>query len=323
MFFQPRALAPTWGARAAIVTVGLAAWLAYLSAGALGVGTSERDYLFSPADTPWAQTLLPALDIPFGVPWSSSVLAARGSMAIALGRRTALRDFAAAASALATVAFGVWLIGAGVAPFPVLITMFAMAASSTFWWRGVSWTPDALSPALALLAAWAGWRWLHAPHPFLAGTAVLTAALALAEDPAWLACLPGVVALLWGRLPSRAHRLGAIAVIAAAGACAMLPVLAKAAVARRMPWASLVRVEPPGAIALWIQSAVSGDGSSLGATTAALSREFTPLGALLVVIGVVVLWRVPRNRFAIASQSPQRSLDCSAGFGSCPDQVSR
>ncbi len=290
-----------WTARAAIAAVGLAAWLAYLSGGALGIGTSDRDYLFSPADSPWAQSMLPALDTPFAAPWTPSALAGRASMAIALGRRTALRDFAAATSALAIVAFGFWLSGAGVPRYSVLITMFAMGASSTSWWRGVHWTPDALSPALALLAAWAGWRWLHKPHPIMAGTAALSAALALAEDPAWLACLPGVVALVWSRLRSHAHRLGALAVIAAAGACAVLPVLARAAVARSLSWPSLVEVEPLGAIALWIQPAMGIHGSSPGATAGVLSTEFTPLGALLVMIGLVVLWRVPSGRRPLAA----------------------
>lgn len=298
MSFHRGAAAPTWAARAAFAAVGLAAWLAYLSGGALGIGTSERDYLFSPADTSWGQSVVPALDTPFAVPWSPSALASRGSIAIALGRRSALRDFAAASSALAVVAFGVWLTGAGVPRYPALITMLAMAAGSTFWWRGTSWTSDALSPALALVAAWAGWRWLRTPGPILAGLAVLAAALALVEDPAWVACVPAVMVFLWGQWSSRGQRIGVIAATAAAFACAMLSVIAKAAVAQRMPWAQLLGVEPPGALALWRHIQLGAGGSSTGA---AFSREFTPLGALLVMMGLIVLWGQPRGRGAIVA----------------------
>lgn len=245
--------------------------------------------------------MLAALDTPFTLPWSPSAVTGRGAIAIALGRRTALRDFAAASTALAIVAFGAWLLRAGLPRYAVLITMFAMAASSTFWWRGVSWTPDALAPALALLSAWAGWRWLQVPGPIAAGTALVAGALALAEDPAWLACVPAVMILVWSHVGPRTHRLLAVTAVAAAGACAILPILARAAVARRLPWASLLGVETPGAIALWAQSAVGNRGSSLGATATALSREFTPLGALLAVTGLAVLWRVPRHRGAIAA----------------------
>ena len=154
--------APRWASRAVIAAVGLAACLTYLSGAALGIGTSDRDHVFVPADPPSAQSLLPALDTPYVVAWSPSSLAGRGSIAIAKGRRTALRDFAAVASALAIVALGMWLSTAGVPWYPALFAMLAMGASATFWWRGIYWSADALSPALALTAAWAGWRWLQA-----------------------------------------------------------------------------------------------------------------------------------------------------------------
>lgn len=293
--------APRWTSPAVIAAVGLAAYLTYLSGAALGIGTSDRDHVFTPADPPWTQSSLAALDTPYQVAWSPSSLAGRGAIAIAKGRRTALRDFAAVTAALAIVAFGLWLRAAGVPLYSVLFAMLAMAASSTFWWRGIYWSADAVSPALALTAAWAGWRWLQSPRPVFAITAVIAAALALAEDPAWLACLPAVAVLVWSRVDKAVTRMGAIAVIGAAGAAAALPFLAAAVVARQMPWADIVGAEPPGALSLWSHRILGLHGSSLRGAATAMTREFTPLGGLLIVIGVAALWSVPRNRRALAA----------------------
>ena len=324
---------PRWASRAVIAAVGLALYLAYLSGAALGIGTADRDHVFSPADAPWAQSLLPALDTPYTVAWSPSSLAGRASIAIAKSRRTAVRDFAAIATALAIVAFGAWLNAAGVPLYAVLFAMLAMGASATFWWRGIYWMPDALSPALALTAAWAGWRWLSTfapnastsapgastfagdastfardatadkqpPRALMALVAVIALVLAIAEDPAWLACLPGVALLVWTRVPDRAGRLSAMAAIGVSAAGAMLPIVTRAAVAERTPWAQMVGAEPPRAMALWFQRILPVHGSSLQAALASGSREFTPLGALLIVIGIAVLWRVPRHRPALAA----------------------
>ncbi|MDO8677007.1 MAG: hypothetical protein Q7R30_00355 [Acidobacteriota bacterium] len=272
------ARAPRWASRAVIAAVGLAAGLTYLSGAALGIGTADRDHIFSPADAPWAQSLLPALETPFAVPWSPSSVAGRGSIAIAKGRRTALRDFAAIAAGFAIVAFGAWLSAAGVPLYSVLFAMLAMGASATFWWRGIYWSADALSPALALLAAWAGGRWLQSPRAIFAIVAVSAAVLALAEDASWLACLPGVALLFWSRVPDRTNRVRTLAAIAVAAASATLPLLARGS-----------------------QRILPIHGSSLGAAVTSVSREFTPMGALLILIGLVVLWSVPRNRRALAA----------------------
>ena len=293
--------APRWASRAVIAAVGLAAYLTYLSGAALGIGTADRDHVFSPADAPWAQSMLPALDTPFAVTWSPSSLAGRGSIAVALGRRTALRDFAAIATALTIVVFGAWLRSAGVPLYAALFAMLAMGASSTFWWRGVYWSADALSPALALTAAWAGWRWLQSSRRAFALVAVSGAALALAEDPSWLACLPAAALLLWSRLINAATRLRAIVAIGAIGAAAALPFLASAMVARELSWAQLIGGEPPHAIALWSQRVIGLHSSSLRGAVTSVSREFTPMGALMILIGVVVLWNVPRNRRPLAA----------------------
>ncbi len=291
----------------------------YLSGAALGIGTADRDHVFSPADAPWAQSLLPALDTPYTVAWSPSSLSGRAAIAIAKGRRTAARDFAAVATTLAIVAFGAWLNAAGVPLYAALFAMLAMGTSATFWWRGIYWMPDTLSPALALTAAWAGWRWLstfapnastpsrgatpdkQAPRALPALVAVIALVLAMAEDPAWLACLPGVALLVWTRVPERASRVRAMLAIGISAASAMLPIVTRAAVAGRMPWAQLVGAEPPGAIALWSQRILPVHGSSLRAAIASVSREFTPLGALLIVIGIAVLWNLPRHRRALAA----------------------
>ena len=247
--------APPRATVAAIAGVALAAWLAFLAGAAQGIGTAERDALFSPSVPVWTQSMLPARDTPFATPWSPSSALGRASIAVALGRRTALRDFGAATSAAAVAAFGVWLIRSGVPRFPALLTMLAMAAGATFWERGVSWMPDALSPLLALIAASAGGRWSITPRPALAATAILAAALALAEDPAWLVCIPAVALWLWHRAPSDRLRRVALGGLAAAAACAALPVAATAAVGHRLPWATWLGIQPPGVAALWRHAA--------------------------------------------------------------------
>jgi hypothetical protein len=272
------AAAPRWASRAVIAAVGLAAYLTYLSGAALGIGTSDRDHIFTLADAPSAQSLLPALDTPYTVAWSPSSVAGRGSIAIAKGRRTALRDFAAVATAFAIVAFGAWLGTAGVSLYAVLFAMLAMGASATFWWRGIYWSADALSPVLAMLAAWAGWRWVESPRVMFAIIAVIAIVLALAEDASWLACLPGAALLVWSRVPDRTNRVRAVAALAVVAAYATLPLLARGS-----------------------QRILPIHGSSLRAAVTSVSREFTPLGALLILIGLVVLWSVPRNRRALAA----------------------
>ena len=245
--------------------------------------------------------MLPALDVPVGVPPSLSVATARGSIAIALGRRTALRDLAAVASALATVALGVWLIAAGVPAFAVLITMLAMATGPTFAWRGVSWTSDTLSPALALLAAWALWRWTNTHRRRMAAVAIIAAALAMSEDPAWLAVLPGTLALVFARSSLRAWRPHAAAAVALLAFFAALPPVTRMLIAVDMPWAALLDIEPPGPWTIWRQSMMSIDGSSLTSIAGALTREFTPLGAMLAVVGVVILFGERHHRTPLAA----------------------
>ena len=155
-----RASAPPWAARAVLAAVGVIACVAYLAGGRLDIGTAAFDRVFAPVDRADAQVRLPALDVPFDHAPTASTATARLSLAVARGRRTALRDLAAAAGAAAIVAFGAWLRAAGVPVFSIALAMMSMASSATFWWRGVSWNGDALSPALALLAGWSLWRWL-------------------------------------------------------------------------------------------------------------------------------------------------------------------
>ncbi|MEO8681775.1 MAG: hypothetical protein ABI665_22205, partial [Vicinamibacterales bacterium] len=238
MSFQSDATAPAWAARAAVAATGLVVLLAFLSGGTQGIGASERDYWFSPADQPAVQSTLPTLDTPYSWPWSPSSMAGRAAMAIARGRRTALRDLAAVASAAAVALLGVWLTSTGVPLYPVLIAMLGMAAGPTMWGRGIYWTVDTLSPALGLFAIWAGWRWSITRRSIFAVAAGLSAALAIAET-------------------------------------VVLPRLAPVAVNVR-----LVRA------------------SSLAA---GLSREFTLLGVILLLIGLAVLWsKAPPRRTLVA-----------------------
>lgn len=273
MSVQPDDTAPAWTSRAAIATVGVVVLLTFLSGASEGIGTADRDYAFSPADQPAAQLLLPALDTPYASAWSPSSLAGRGAMAIASGRRTAPRDLAGVATAAAVVMLGLWLTTAGVPMFPVLLTMLAMAAGSTIWWRGIYWTGDSLSPLLAMTAAWAAWRGLQTPRQIFAVAAVVAAALAMSEDPAWLACVPAALVFAWNQRPSPRDRTISVAAGIALAACAALPVLA------------MVDVQA----------------QSIGVVVANLSREFTPIGAGLMLIGVAVLAQVPHHRQGLAT----------------------
>ena len=146
-----------------IAAIGVLACIVYLAGGRLDIGTSALDLTFTPALSPVKQLSF-AIDAPNDHRITPSTLAARLSLAVALGRRTALRDLAAVSSALTIVMFGVWLRAAGLHTFPIAITMLAMMMAPTSWWRGVSWNGDALTPALAAAALWAaqGKRWVIA-----------------------------------------------------------------------------------------------------------------------------------------------------------------
>lgn len=168
------------GAAAAVVL------LACLAGGAQGVGTGERDHVFSPADAAGVQLAQPARDVPVGGRTTISNVTGRFAIAIARGRRSALRDLAAVSAALTAAAFGAWLIALR---FPLLIAAFAtlcLAMSPTFWGRGIAWTFDALTPPLLLVALIAAHRWWSGRRPGWAVLAVAAAAAAL-FDRGWTA----------------------------------------------------------------------------------------------------------------------------------------
>ena len=144
---------------------------------------SERDRVFSPADATDIQLQLPARDVPIDQPPTMSNLAGRFSLAVALGRRSALRDLAAVATALAVAAVGAWLLAMGTPVFIVALTMLAMAVSGPFWGRGTSWSFDALSPALIGLGLWLAARGRRA--------ALVVIAAATIDLQPWTAHVPG------------------------------------------------------------------------------------------------------------------------------------
>ena len=77
-----------------VAAIGVAVCVAYLAGGAHGIGVSERDRVFSPADPEETQLFLPARDVPIDHWPTISTVAGRLSLDVALGRRTALRDLA-------------------------------------------------------------------------------------------------------------------------------------------------------------------------------------------------------------------------------------
>jgi hypothetical protein len=133
--------------RALIIAIGVIACIVYLDAGRRDVGTSAFDVTFSPAMPASTQLEMSRRDVP-GDSFTVSNAVARASMAVARGRRTALRDLAAVSSAAAIAVFGLCLRAAGLPLFPVALTLLAMMMSQTFWWRGVYWSGDVLRPAI-------------------------------------------------------------------------------------------------------------------------------------------------------------------------------
>ena len=158
-----------------IAAISVAACVAYLAGGARGIGVSERDRVFSPADREEIQLLLSARDVPIDNRPSFSNLAGRLSLGVARGRRSALRDLAAVATALAIAAFGAWLLTLRVRMFIVAMTLVCMSMSPLFWGRGIAWTFDALTPALGLLALWATSRWFATRRRLFAAIAIAAA----------------------------------------------------------------------------------------------------------------------------------------------------
>lgn len=278
---------------AVLVAVGLVAWLGFHSGAVQGVGAAEQDEVFSPTVATWAQAIPPAHDSPYAAPWTPSSVAGRASITVALGRRTALRDFASVSSAATVVVFGLLLTTAGLPAFPVLLTMVAMAAGATFWARGTIWTPDALSPLLALCAQFAAWRWTRTRRAWPGIAAVPCAALALAEDPAWMPLVAAAAVFVWQRRSgtNRGLALGGLVTI---GACAAIPFFTTAAIARGLSWAP--GIEAPGAWASWAYASSALPSPSFDRLTTGLAPEFTPLGLVLVVIGVAVAGRSPGLR---------------------------
>jgi hypothetical protein len=168
-------------AHVVLIVVGIAICVAYLAAGARGLGAEDRDYVFSPADDPRSQIDVPAFDVPLGAPPTISALAGRGSLAVALGRRSALRDFAAVSTALTVAVFGAALIAAGLPLLPVMAATVGMAFGGSLWSRGIAYSTDALAPALILLALWLGLRWRARRHRWIAALAIACGVLAMAD----------------------------------------------------------------------------------------------------------------------------------------------
>jgi len=155
--------------------------VAYLSGGARGIGVSARDDVFSPADSTDTQLLQPARDIPVDSWPTLSNVSGRFALTVAQGRRSALRDLAAVATALAVAAFGAWLLALKIPEFIVALTMVAMAVSPTFWGRGISWSYNTFTPAVALLAVWATCRWLDTRRRLFAAVATAAAVAAFMD----------------------------------------------------------------------------------------------------------------------------------------------
>jgi len=174
-------LPPQTQFRLIVFAAGIAICLAYLSGGARGIGFADRDLVFSPAVDPNVQLGAPAADVPIGAPATFSSLGARGSLSVALGRRSAVRDFAAVSAAAAAVAFAAALHAAGHPAVVAVIAMLGMGVGETLWFRGTTYTGDALFPLLFLIAVWAALRWRETHGKPLAWLSAAGAAIAVVD----------------------------------------------------------------------------------------------------------------------------------------------
>jgi hypothetical protein len=181
--------------RLIVAATAIVLCLAYLAGGARGIAISERDRVFSPADAAETQLRLPARDVPIGNPPTLSNLTGRGSLAVALGRRTALRDAAAVIAALTAAVFGLWLRVLGLPIAIVVMAMLGMGAGATLWGRGIAWSFDALVPLLIVLAAWAAQRWRRTGRRLFAVAAIGSALAAVVEIAVNLAPSPATSSL--------------------------------------------------------------------------------------------------------------------------------
>lgn len=172
---------PHTQSRIAIVATAIVIGLAYLSGGARGIGAGDRDVVFSPAVDPRVQAFAPAAHVPLGARTTATSLTARGSLAVALGRRSAVRDFAAVSAAIAAAAFAAVLRAAGFPALVIIAAMIGMAAGDTFWWRGTTYTADALFPALLMGTVWAALRWQTTRRRTLIWVAAVFAVAAIAD----------------------------------------------------------------------------------------------------------------------------------------------
>ena len=277
-----------------VTAVAVTILISYLAGGALDIGDDGRRDVFSLRDDAWRQSSAPALDTPFAIAWLPTSLVSRASMAIALGRKSALRDVGAAAATATCVLFVVMLLQGGAAMFPALLATLGLAFGATFWARGVSWNLDALAPMWALAAVIAGRRWLATGDSRVGAAAVAAAMLAVVEDPAWAACVPAAALYIRGRSGSL-HRLLPIGAALVVGAVAS--VLARIDALRQVPWAAVLDVEAPSLASMWAMR--SRDGWM--PLTALTSLEFTALGQVLLVAGFAVLWQSGRDRGALVA----------------------
>lgn len=216
-----------------MIAAAITICLAYLAGGARGIGAGARDVVFSPSIAPAAQVAVTRAEVPVGARATPTSVTARGSIAIAKGRRSAVRDFAAVSAAAAMLAFAALLHAARLPGFVVIAAMLGMAFGDTFWWRGISYTGNALFPLLFLVAIWAALRWQGSKQRSIAAVAVVFGVLAIVD----------FVRPLGGT------------------ASAMPPA--------------------PGFVS-------------------SLTREFTPLGAFLAAVGLVLLLRAPSTRLHAA-----------------------
>ena len=212
-----------------MIAAAIAICLAYRAGGARSIGAGARDVVFSPAIAPATQLAATRAEVPLGARATPTSLTARGSIAIAKGRRSAVRDFAAVSAAAAALAFAALLHAARLPGLIVIAAMLGLAFGDTFWWRGISYTASALFPLLFLIALWAALRWQVRKQRSIAALAVVCGVLAVVDFA--------------------------------------------------RPFAGMTPAMPsaPGLVS-------------------SLTREFTPLGAFLAALGLVVLLRARATR---------------------------
>lgn len=280
-----------------VLAITIAAWGAYAALARTVPGVSHDAAPYDRNESAWTQVMVPALAVPTSLP-SFSTAAARAAMTVA-GRSTAARDLAVGTSALTVLAIGEWLLDLDLDAFSVIAVLVAMSVSASFWWRATAWRPDTLAPLAAVVAGWCAGRSVRSSGRALPALAIAAALLAISEDTAWLALLPAVLVVAYRQRVHVSRSLGATVIVLLLIAAAW-PFIMRWWIATHVA-GPLIAAPVPGPFSLWRDSVNAAPRPQPDDIAALFGREFTAGGALLAVLGLMLLFTESAHAVAAAT----------------------